>query len=260
MGHYTKYPVVLVHGLAAKNVPFCGDFGYIARFLRKQNIITYVTNQDGVGTIETNAQQLKTEIKAICQAESCEKVNLIAHSKGGLDARYMISALDMAPHIASLTTLSTPHHGSELCSAILQYPSWLIRFICFFINVFYRILRDENPDILAVARELTHTAMEAFNKTIRNHPGIYYQSYSSQASKSNAFLVFLPYQISKHCEQAETDGVVSVVSSQWGDYKGQIQGDPNHLQIIALAGSRKKRQKVAAFYLHIITELRNMGF
>lgn len=260
MDSFTKYPVVLVHGLAAKDFPFCRAFGGIANALRKHNVITYVTDQDGVGTIPNNAKQLKNQIEAFCKAQGCEKVNIIAHSKGGLDARYMISALDMSSRVASLTTLSTPHHGSKLSAALLRYPRWLIGHICFFINKFYWIFRDECPDILSAAKELTDTAMQDFNTVILNAPGVYYQSYSSQTSKANAFLVFIPYQISRYCEQDETDGLVSVRSSQWGDYKGQIQGNLNHLQIIDLYGSKRKRQNVAVFYMHIITQLREMGF
>jgi len=260
MAGYTNYPVVLVHGLCDKNVPFKKAFGSIAKFLRRQGICVCVTNQDGVGSIQSNALQLKAEIEAICQQYACEKVNIIAHSKGGLDARCMITGLDMASRVASLTTLSTPHHGSRLSASILRFPKWLLRPACFFTNLFYRMLGDRNPDILSAARDLTDTAMADFNLRTPNHPAVYYQSYSSQASKANAFLVYLPYQISRYCEQDETDGLVSVRSSQWGNYRGQIHGNLNHLQIIALYGTRKKRLSVAKFYLQIITQLRDMGF
>ena len=260
MTGFTKYPVVLVHGLVAKDFPFCRAFGKIPNTLREQGIRVYITNQDGVGTVQNNARQLKTEIEAICAAEGCEKVNIIAHSKGGLDARYMITHLEMHPYVASLTTLSTPHHGSKLSADILRFPKWIIRQVCFLIDVFFRLFRDRNPNMLAAAQDLTDTAMEEFNRRTPNHPAVYYQSYSSQASKANAFLVYIPYQISRHCEQDETDGLVSVRSSRWGNYRGQIQGDLNHLQIVDLYGSKKKRRCVADFYLHIITQLRDMGF
>jgi len=255
-----KYPVVLVHGLAAKTFPFLNAFGSIPRFLTEQGIRVFVPNHDGVGTISGNAQQLKAEIEAICQAENCEKVNLIAHSKGGLDARYMIAALSMHGQVASLTTLSTPHHGSRLSATLLRLPKWILNPVSFLIDGFYRLFGDREPDILSAAKELTDTAMESFNKDFPNHPAVYYQSYSSQASRENAFLVYIPYQVSRYCEQDETDGIVSVRSSQWGKYWGNIEGDLNHIQIISLTGSKKKRKTVGEFYLHIITHLRDMGF
>src|SRR5436190_277798 len=48
------------------------------------------------------------------------KVIIIAHSMGGLDARYMISRLGMADRVAALVTLSTPHHGSP-------YADWCLK-------------------------------------------------------------------------------------------------------------------------------------
>lgn len=255
-----KYPVVLVHGLAAKTFPFLNAFGSIPRFLIEHGVRVFVPNHDGVGTISGNALQLKEEIDAICKTEGCERVNLIAHSKGGLDARYMITALSMHEQVASLTTLSTPHHGSRLSATLLRLPKWILRPTSFLLDTFYRLFGDRDPDILSAARELTDTAMDKFNADFPNHPAVYYQSYSSHASKENAFLVYIPYQVSRYCEQDETDGIVSVRSSQWGEYLGNINGDLNHIQLISLAGSKKKRQAVGEFYLHIITQLRDMGF
>lgn len=256
----TKYPIVLVHGLAAKTFPFLNAFGTIPRFLQEKGLSVFVPNHDGMGTIIGNANQLKSEIEAICRTEGCEKVNIIAHSKGGLDARYMISMLSMHTHVASLTTLSTPHHGSRLSATLLRFPNWIIQPLSFLIDSFYRMANDRDPDILSAAKELTDAAMEQFNRAVANHPDVYYQSYSSQVSKENAFLVYIPYQVSRYCEQDETDGLVSVASSRWGNYRGQIDGHPNHLQIISFTGSKHKRQAVADFYLHIITQLRDMGY
>ena len=67
----TKYPVVLVHGMMAKDFPFWHAFRGISDFLEKQNVTVYVTNQDGIGAITTNAQQLKAEILDILQKENC---------------------------------------------------------------------------------------------------------------------------------------------------------------------------------------------
>ena len=44
-----------------------------------------------------------------------------------------------------------------------------------------------------------------------------------------------------------------------GDYRGQVDGNPNHLQMVDLYGTKKKQQAAAEFYLHIITQLRDMG-
>lgn len=256
----TKYPVVLVHGMMAKDFPFWHAFRGIADFLKKQNVTVYVSNQDGVGAIATNAQQLKAEILEILQRENCEKVNLIAHSKGGVDSRYMICCLGMAEHVASLTTLSTPHHGSGLSEKLLKMPLWLAKTIAFFINTTFRILGDKTPNMLQLGQELTQEAMERFNASTPDSPQVYYQSFSSTAPSKKAFLRFIPYQISRYCEQDDTDGMVSVQSSQWTNYRGSIGQSIDHFKMAGMYGTKKNLTGVGLFYLHIIQELKTMGF
>ena len=256
----TKYPIVLVHGMMVKDFSLWPAFRGITDFLRKQGICVYVTNQDGLGSIENNALQLKEEICRILETEQCDKVNLIAHSKGGLDTRYMISHLDMGDRVASLTTLSTPHHGSGLSTKLLQMPHFMAKTIAFFANVFYKILGDQKPDFFLLGQELTGEAMKQFNKTTCNIPQVYYQSFSSTAPHKKAFLRFIPYEISRYCEQDDTDGMVSVKSSQWGNYRGSISADLDHFKMVGVYGSKKKLIGVGLFYLHIIQELRSMGF
>ena len=256
----TKYPVVLVHGMMIKDFPFWPAFRGITDFLQRQNITVYVSNQDGLGPIETNAAQLKEEILAILQKEGCEKVNLIAHSKGGLDSRYMISQLDMANHVASLTTLSTPHHGSGLSGKLLTMPAFIAKTVAFFSNLCYRILGDRNPDILRLGQQLTTDSMESFNAANPNAEGVYYQSFSSTAPHKKTFLRFIPYQVSRYCEQDDTDGMVSVNSSKWGNYRGTISDELDHFKMVGVYGSKQKLIGVGLFYLSIIQELRNRGF
>ena len=256
----TKYPVVLVHGMMVKDFSFWPAFRGITDFLHMQNVRVYTSNQDGLGSIANNAAQLKEEILNILAKEGCDKVNLIAHSKGGLDARYMISMLGMECHVASLTTLSTPHHGSGLSAKLLTMPACFAKIIAFFANTFYRILGDQTPDILQLGQELTADAMEAFNQDVSNAPEVYYQSFSSTAPHKKAFLRFIPYQISRYCEQDDTDGMVSVKSSRWGNYRGSMSAELDHFKMVGVYGRKKKLTGVGLFYLHIIQELRDMGF
>lgn len=256
----TKYPVVLVHGMMVKDFPFWPAFRGITDFLRGQDVTVYTSDQDGLGTVANNALQLKAEILKVLEKENCDKVNIIAHSKGGLDARYMISRLDMAGHVASLTTLSTPHHGSRLSEKLLTMPAFLAGIVAFFTNTFYRILGDRTPDILQLGRELTEDAMEVFNREVSNVPSVYYQSFSSTAPHKKAFLRFIPYQISRYCEQDDTDGMVSVSSSKWGNYRGSVGDELDHFKMVGIYGTKKKLTGVGLFYLYIIQELRSMGF
>lgn len=255
----TRYPIVLVHGMMVKDFRFWRAFRGIANFLRSHGVTVYVTNQDGVGAVATNAVQLKAEILEILKAENCDKVNIIAHSKGGIDTRYMITHLDMARHVASLTTLSSPHRGSGLSGRLVRMPRFLAKIVAFFINLFYRICGDRQPDIFQLGLDLTQEAMEQFNRDTPNAPSVYYQSYSSSISGKNAIL-FIPYQVSHFCEQGATDGVVSVSSSQWGNYRGDIGNDTDHFKMVGVYGNKKQLADVGLFYLHVIHELQTMGY
>ena len=117
-----KYPIILAHGIVLKDFKFFKAFGRIEKRLKAEGYVVYTADTDGFGAIETNAEQLKSYICSVMEKHNADKVNVIAHSKGGLDARYMIEHLDMSDHIASLTTLCTPHKGSPIASAILRMP------------------------------------------------------------------------------------------------------------------------------------------
>ena len=102
--------------------------------------------------------------------------------------------------------------------------------------------------------------METFNEAVPNSAQVYYQSFSSTAPGKKAFLRFIPYQISRYCEQDDTDGMVSVHSSQWGNYRGGMGESIDHFKMVGMYGTKKKLTGVGLFYLHIIQELKAMGF
>lgn len=256
----TKYPIVLVHGMVVKDFKLYRAFRKIRDNLEKENIKVYVTNQDGIGSIETNAQQIKEEILKILETEHVDKVNIIAHSKGGVDSRYLISKLDMENHVASLTTLSTPHHGSKLSSKLMSMPEWCAKFLAFFINLFYKICKDKHPDILKLGHQLTDVQMEIFNKEVINSDKVYYQSYSSDLNNKKSFLMFIPHLITKKLENVSTDGIVSVESSVWGEYKGNITNNYDHAQMVGVYGTKKTLNEISSFYLSIINDLKEKGF
>ncbi|MCI7527013.1 MAG: hypothetical protein MSA65_01650 [Mollicutes bacterium] len=256
----TKYPVILVHGIIAKDFSFYRAFRKIKDKLALNHVHVYIGNHDGIGSIENNAKQLKAQIIEILKTEKVDKINIIAHSKGGLDSRYMISKLDMAKHVASLTTLSTPHHGSKLASNLLKLPKFVIKFLCFWSNFFFKICKDKNPDLLAVGKDLSYESMIEFNREIVNNKDVFYQSYSSSLKNKRQFIMFVPYYLTKFIESEDTDGLVSVSSSVWGNYKGNTDGNFDHIEIIAFFGQKKRIEKVSEFYLKLVEELKQLGF
>jgi pimeloyl-ACP methyl ester carboxylesterase len=65
------------------------------------------------GSVDQNAQSLGSQIGTWLQTMKADRVHIIAHSKGGLDAQAMV-ANTQDFKILSLSTLSTPHYGSVI--------------------------------------------------------------------------------------------------------------------------------------------------
>ena len=142
-----KYPILLVHGVALKDIKFFKAFGRIESILKNEGYKVYTSTQDGFGTIENNAEQLKIQINEILIKENIDKINIIAHSKGGLDIKYLIENLDMQDNIASLTTLCTPFKGSIIATKLLLLPKLIKNTVAFFLNTTYKIFKMVSPEL-----------------------------------------------------------------------------------------------------------------
>ena len=110
----TRYPIVLAHGLSG----FRQLFGVVDYFfgipddLQSGGAQVFVTQVSAVASAEERGEQLLQQIEFIATSTGAGKVNLIGHSQGGLDARYVLAV--RPDLIASLTTVATPHLGADL--------------------------------------------------------------------------------------------------------------------------------------------------
>ena len=256
-----KYPVVLVHGIAAKQLRILNAFGKIGDVLAAEGHDVYIADTDGFGTIEGNARQLKRYIEDVLEKSGAEKVNIIAHSKGGLDSKYMICELEMEDKVASLTTLCTPHRGSIIASQIWRLPMWIKKTVAFFINSFYRIVfKDECPNALVACEQLR--AVDESEETICFSYDVYCQSYSTTFdSVKDCYIMALPMKLYRHFERVDSDGLVDEQSAKFGNYRGRCLDIPvSHVQIIDLFSKKSQKEKIYAFYKKLCTELSEMGF
>jgi triacylglycerol lipase len=100
----------------------------ITEAMRANGIEVITASVPALGSIEERAAKLGQDIAAKANGKS---VNIIAHSMGGLDARYMISRLHPDNvEVLSLTTVATPHRGSAFADYCFQEigPSYLPHF------------------------------------------------------------------------------------------------------------------------------------
>lgn len=255
----TKYPILLVHGIILKESRFFHAFGKISKQLKKEGYTVYIGRHDGFGTIENNAAQLKTQIEEILEKESAEKINLIAHSKGGLDCKYMISHLQTEDKVASLTTLCTPHMGSPVASRIMKYPNVILKFVAFWINFWFRIFGDKHPDAYNVCKQLQqHDDISELPFSDK----IYCQSFSTTMQRAkDDFVMGIPLIFSQKIQKGETDGLVPLQSAKFGNYRGNCTNNSvSHSQIVDFMVPKKMRKEIYAFYLEICKELAEMNF
>src|SRR5207247_792188 len=98
-----------------------------------------------------------------------EPVHLIGHSLGGLDSRYLISCLGMAPRVLTLTTVGTPHRGSPFADWGVRRFAPLLRPVLDYFRVPCEAVFD-----------LTVANSRRFNAAVPDVPGVRYFSVAGQ--------------------------------------------------------------------------------
>jgi len=260
----TKYPLLLLHGIGFRDYEYFNYWGRIPVLLTKNGGKVYYGKQQAWGTIESCGEEIKREALAAMAETGADKINIIAHSKGGLDARYMISRLGMADKVASLTTVSTPHRGSELLDLLTKIKEPAYRAICSKIDAVYRRMGDEAPDVYAAGKQLSPSFCEEFNRLTPDAPGVYYQSYASEMKKpSSHALLSLPFAAMK-LMAGSNDGLVTVESARWGEFKGSFRSSRNrgisHGDEIDLMRRDYEGFNMSDEYLKIVADLKDRGY
>ncbi len=263
----TRYPVVMVHGIFFRDWQYMNYWGRIPKALKRNGAAVYYGHQQSSLAVADSAAELKGEIEKVLAETGAEKVNIVAHSKGGLDSRYAISRLGLADRVASLTTVNTPHRGCQFADALLgSLPKWLIHYVAARYNTLFRVLGDQAPDFLAGVTDLTAAACAKFNEKVPDAPGVYYQSVMSKMSshRSSFFPLSLSYFLVKKYE-GENDGLVSVSSAPWGNNLGLLQLGKggkgiSHADMIDLTHHDIKGFDACEFYVKLFEGLKKNGF
>jgi triacylglycerol lipase len=217
----TQYPIVLAHGIARFDILrelFHEKFGTddddrfhyfkgIKTCLEAHGFCVYYDNVDFAGKVSFRAEQLGAQIMDIITKTGTEKVHIIAHSMGGLDARHMIVDIaGMDEHVASLTTIGTPHLGTSLADFGLQWGG--------------RLVMDALRSIINIDgfTDLTTDACRDFNLRAQAEEAINKVRYQVYAASETRDRVLLPLQMSwfiVNVHEGDNDGLVSVKSQLW---------------------------------------------
>jgi triacylglycerol lipase len=167
----TRYPLVLAHGMAGFDTLFgVLDYFYgIDSALASGGAKVYVTHVPSFNSSEARGEALLAQVQDIVARTGCGKVNLIGHSHGGLDVRYVAAV--RPDLVASVTTVGTPHKGADLATylrANVQSGSFTESVLGFFANSLGTVLgllsgHTSSQDAIKGLDALTKTGLATYN-------------------------------------------------------------------------------------------------
>ncbi len=128
-----QHTIILAHGiLGYGTIPGVSSllnyFNGVAAHLTKQGHTVIAPQVNPVGSVAQRGQQLAAAILAVSPSDN--PLHVIAHSMGGLDARYALcNVANVAARVKTLVTIGTPHRGSPVADAVANHTDPLFAYI-----------------------------------------------------------------------------------------------------------------------------------
>ncbi len=197
--------------------------------------------------VADRARALRDAVEAL----GAERVNLVAHSMGGLDARWYVGRLGGHRRVASLTTIATPHHGTYVADwGGLRVGRALAG---------WRRLADLGVDARAFP-DLTRAACAIRNAALLDGPTVPTFSYGGARPW---WAISVPLQMAFHVLQrveGPNDGLVSVESARFGTYLGTLDADHFAETGWHWTSPGVPRFDHLAFYRSLVADLARRGY
>lgn len=111
-----QHPVLLIYGFGQTR----RVLNVLENRLRRDGYCVWSINQGGLfdtfntGGIEDLAKLVAEKVDRVVKRHNLPKIDIVAHSMGGLVARYYVKRLDGHRYVQTLVTLGTPHHGTSM--------------------------------------------------------------------------------------------------------------------------------------------------
>lgn len=253
------YPVVLCHGFFGfdklAGVPGLPYFYKVpGRLLEDGETEVFTPAVDPFNSSDYRAEQLVDYIEDVVESTGHDKVILIGHSQGGLDARAV--ATKRPDLVAAVVTVATPHFGTPIADVALGLTSDpnASAIIDALVNAIAAPLYDEVGNETSVAKALylfSTPGITDFNEKNPDQPGIYYASITgrtdfSLGGQECAPDVDLPFVWAWHGDKDPVDplfsltealidggfgkndpndGLVRVEDAKWGEFLGCVPAD-----------------------------------
>lgn len=261
----TKYPILFVHGVFFRDFEHINYWGRIPEEIIKNGGRIYYGNHQSAASVKDSGEELAARIRGVVAESGCPKVNIIAHSKGGLDCRYAIAKCGVSDMVASLTTVNTPHRGCLFAEYLLtKLPRKMQRIVAAGYNAAAARLGDQKPDFMAAVTDLRADVCEKYNRELTVPDSIYKQSVGSllKHAVGGKFPLNFTYNMVKYFD-GPNDGLVSESAFKFGDdytlltptgLRGISHGD-----MIDLNRENIKGFDVREFYVGLVSGLREKG-
>ena len=188
----TRYPIVLVNGI--DNSPLFRWSERIVEELRTRGGDTvFLATLPPFSAPRVRTPVLWKRVREVLRQTGAERVNLVCHSLGGLDCRYLVSPggfvldqtdADPAAVVASITTVGTAHHGTQVADAALGLlpqsdQGRVLDDVASLSGDFFgnEPLQDD-AQLHDALRALSVAEAPAFNDVVVDAPGVVYQSWA----------------------------------------------------------------------------------
>jgi triacylglycerol lipase len=239
-----RHPVVLAHGLMGFDEIRIGRaradyFRGVSARLEREGCVVHRCRVAKTASIAARAGDLAAFVNAL----DAERVNLVAHSMGGLDARWALARLGLARRVASLVTVGTPHRGTPLADLGAGVA----------VRGVLGALRRVGMDV-AGFHDLTTPRIEEFNRAVPDAGGVHYASVVGvPARRRDVSPVLVPTFLWLGAAAGRNDGMVPADSQAWGEVIREIGAD--HFAQVGWS----HRFDAPEFYAELLRELRARG-
>ncbi len=214
-------PIIITHGLAGW--PFDRS---LKPHLESRGYKVLMPKVSPFGPVRYRAEELRAQIDTFLDQQGAERGIIVAHSMGGVDARWLLSPDGLAyDRVAALVTIASPHRGTAIADWVLDGVPWYLESRA---TRFLKLL-DLTPDSagdMEALYDLSTARMATFNTKVHDSPGVEYYSYSSQQTPTQGLnpLLYVSYYVIKGAE-GQNDGIASVEGSKWGHFLGELRAD-----------------------------------
>lgn len=176
------YPIVLVHGMAGfRNIGPIDYFYGIPAALKKDGHDVWISQQDPINDSEVRGPEVVAFVQMVLAATGKAKVNLIGHSQGGFDVRFVAATL--GDRVASVITIASPMKGSPVADLAVGGGQNAKDAVNALLNL-YGALNGYDSDAKSQIRMLTSVGAAAFFAQHPDDPRVAYYSIAGRSESA----------------------------------------------------------------------------